>query len=211
MRIGIVALAAVGLITPTYAQKRATKTQPAVPYSTRYSNSVAGITCENATARLAGVMSDEPILNRIPALKTAQYLATKGEFETTADYVAKQAAELRALFGTTKTVVVTRSLDSISKYNADTGVLTIKVFSPRIGEEAEPAYHFGEVIDVKERGKYVASNAYGATATVSKSSWSVSQYGFDTLPNGALMELTLPVKGEAARAAKTHGDRKSVV
>lgn len=178
---------------------------PQRPYGTRYAESVAGITCDTAAQRVSTALSDEPILREIPQLLTKQYLDQKGEYETTAAYEARHAQQLRQLFGSADTIAIVRKVDDLASYDADKGILSIKLLDINYLNSRDPKYSFGKVLEVEDRGTYRASNAYGATASVSKSRFSSMSYGFDSTGMNIETKVSLPLDPNAARLFKTEG------
>lgn len=179
---------------------------PQRPYGTRYAESVAGITCDTAVQRISTVLPDEPILREIPYLLTKQYLDQKGEYETTAAYEGRHGQQLRQLFGSADTIAIVRKVDKLASYDADKGMLNVKFLDTGFSENRDPKYSFGKILEVEDRGTYRASNAYGATASVSKSSFSNMSYGFDNAGTNIETKVSLPLDPDAARLFKAEGN-----
>jgi hypothetical protein len=131
--------------------------------------------------------------NDFRALYRKLALAPKGEFETTEAYEARRA-------GVAKGVYAFRVPDVDVTYDTDAGEFTLTVFKETSYRELEADRDHALLVLAKssvETGRYVGSNAFGATRTVrrvTEREWGVA------IPGEGFGKLTMQLKVPAERA-----------
>lgn len=168
-----------------------------------YATSVTDIDCSNAASRYASVPALQKLLR--PLASKYQYGGpTKDEFETADAFAQRVAGEFSQSFGGTDKVVAVIPASGFTSYNADRGQVTVDALLSYSGSGLAQVRLFD---DLNETGRYVGSNAYGATATVTRETF--DQYYID-LPLSSRdpffrTSLTLPMPPDAARSFKQDG------
>ena len=138
-------------------------------------------------------------------LKKAEY-AKKDEFETTEEYNKKIGAAISAI--TDNACYAFREDSPNISYNADTQELKIKLYFPLIEEilskDKKRRFWMGKM-ELEEQREYLATNAFGATTTVSD--WHVTKWFISMLSETDaridLKEFLFKMSPEEARVAKT--------
>lgn len=198
------ALAAPQRRTPVKrAPARPARVSPPAFNPADYAASVTDIDCSNAASRYTSVPALQKLLR--PLASKYQYGGpTKDEFETADAFAQRVAGEFSRSFGDTDKIVAVMPASGFTSYNADRGQVTIDALLSYSGTGLAQVKLFD---DLNETGRYVGSNAYGATAAVTRETF--DQYYID-LPLSSRdpffrTSLTLAMPPDAAKSLKQNG------
>lgn len=163
-----------------------------------YAASIEGVDCSNVASRASSVTPIEPALRGI-ANAYPYGPPVKGEFESSAAFDQRVLGELSAKLGGTNRVVAVIPIRDMAGYDADTSTMTINPVASRIKENVITVKAYS---GIDRHGHFVGSNAYGATAEVSRETF--TQF-YMLLPARSRMSMKVSMDPETARSFKDKG------
>lgn len=163
-----------------------------------YAASIAGVDCSNVASRTNTIIPIEKPLRGI-ASRYSSFSPLKGEFESTATFSQRIHDEISSDLGGTDRIVAVIPLRDMIKYDADTSVVTIDPIDSRVKENVVTVKAYS---GINETGRYAGSNAYGATAQVTRETF--TQF-FMLFPARGATTIKDTMAPEAARSLKENG------
>ncbi len=163
-----------------------------------YAASITGVDCSNVASRASAIVPIEKALRGV-ASRYSSFSPTKGEFESTAAFDKRVHDEISSNLGGTDQIVAVIPLRDMMKYDADTSVVTIDPVDSRVKENVVTVKVYS---GINETGRYAGSNAYGATAQVTRETF--TQF-FMLFPARGATTIKDTMPPEAARSLKENG------
>lgn len=182
-----------------------------------YATSIAGVDCSNVLSRYRGIIPFERVARNI-LQKGQSAIPAKSEFETSTTFQDRAQAIYRSYLGGTDKVVAAIPLPAYHlTYDADKATMQVVAYRRDYDSRGLSTSPFGDfaanVFSVDgQGGAYTASNAYGATVRVDKTTVTNAAIQFDLNGQyernvGTLAEAkyTLQMQPDVARLFKNNG------